>query len=127
MTLTRIHLFIFCILSFVGSRCPKYDNVPSTCTFVPDPKDPACCRVPQCQGTGTGVQGFTGSFVGYGRPPNVDPTSLSNTAYGSKYCGASTLTGLILKWIKTYHSKVVTLWNVCVVFFCLYVVEQPLS
>ncbi|XP_053401477.1 uncharacterized protein LOC123550590 isoform X2 [Mercenaria mercenaria] len=64
-------------------RCPKYDNVPSTCTFVADPKDPQCCRVPQCQGTGQGVQGFTGSFVGYGRPPNVDPTSLAKTGYGS--------------------------------------------
>ncbi|XP_060600216.1 uncharacterized protein LOC132753729 isoform X4 [Ruditapes philippinarum] len=64
-------------------RCPKYDNVPSTCTFVADPKDPSCCRVPQCQGTGSGVQGFTGSFVGYGRPPSFSPTSLAKTGYGS--------------------------------------------
>lgn len=75
---------------FTIYRCPKYDNVPSTCTFVVDPKDPKCCRVPQCQGTatgtgGSGVQGFTGSFVGYGRPPNVDPTTLAKTGYGSNY------------------------------------------
>ena len=72
-------------------RCVKYDNVPVSCTFVPDPKDPSCCRVPSCQGTsgtgtsGTGVpQGFTGSFVGYGRPPNIDPSTLATTGYRSK-------------------------------------------
>ncbi|WAR30009.1 LOW QUALITY PROTEIN: hypothetical protein MAR_003577 [Mya arenaria] len=37
-------------------RCPKYTNVPSTCTFVADPKDPQCCRVPQCQNAGGNEQ-----------------------------------------------------------------------
>ena len=30
------------------TRCTKYDSIPSTCTMIPDPKDPQCCQVPQC-------------------------------------------------------------------------------
>ncbi|WAR12949.1 SAS-like protein [Mya arenaria] len=67
-------------------RCPKYDNVPSTCTFVVDPKDPQCCRVPQCQNAGgnVGTSGFTGSFTGYGHPVNILPSQISNTGYSNK-------------------------------------------
>ena len=88
-------------------RCPKYTNVPVTCTFVADPKDPTCCRVPSCQGTGTGTgtgtgstgsgpggvgvpQSFSGSFTGYGRPPNFSPSTLAQTGYSSKQSFFST-------------------------------------
>lgn len=71
-----------CIFSF---RCPKYENVPSTCSFVADPRDPQCCRVPQCQdSTGTSITGFTGSFTGYGRPNDLDLSSISSTGYSRK-------------------------------------------
>ncbi|KAH3775135.1 hypothetical protein DPMN_176532, partial [Dreissena polymorpha] len=67
-------------------RCPKYDNVPATCSFVADPKDPQCCRVPQCQNAGgtVGTSGFSGSFIGYGRPQNILPSQLNNTGYSNK-------------------------------------------
>ena len=72
--------------SFSCCRCPKYDNVPSTCTFVADPKDPQCCRVPQCQDStgGVGVSGFTGSFTGYGRPGDIDLSTITGSGYSRK-------------------------------------------
>lgn len=33
---------------YVQFRCPTYTNIPPTCTFVTDPDDPTCCRIPQC-------------------------------------------------------------------------------
>ncbi|XP_060063144.1 kielin/chordin-like protein [Ylistrum balloti] len=29
-------------------RCAKFPNLPNTCTLTADPKDPQCCKVPQC-------------------------------------------------------------------------------
>ncbi|WAR12448.1 SAS-like protein [Mya arenaria] len=42
-----------CVNAMVGyhqcsPRCPQFFNVPAGCTEVPDPNDPACCKVPQC-------------------------------------------------------------------------------
>ncbi|XP_052786263.1 uncharacterized protein LOC128221703 [Mya arenaria] len=67
-------------------RCPKYTNVPSTCTFVADPKDPQCCRVPQCQNAGgnVGTTGFVGAFTGYGHPTSITSGMISHTSYNSK-------------------------------------------
>ncbi|XP_052786256.1 cell death abnormality protein 1-like, partial [Mya arenaria] len=67
-------------------RCPKYTNVPSTCTFVADPKDPQCCRVPQCQNAGgnVGTTGFVGAFTGYGHPTSIISGQISHTSYNSK-------------------------------------------
>ncbi|XP_060081054.1 uncharacterized protein LOC132560404 [Ylistrum balloti] len=72
-------------------RCASYPNLPSSCTLVPDPKDPQCCQVPRCYpGTGGNptinpssgpvlVTGFPGKVTGFGqttRPPvTVPPTS----------------------------------------------------
>jgi hypothetical protein len=60
-----------------------------------NPKDPTCCRVPQCSVTGTVGQGtsgfnpagFTGSFTGYGKPPSLtgSGSQISQTGYSSMY------------------------------------------
>ena len=34
-------------------RCAQYTNVGANCEFVPDPKDPSCCQMPECYVTGT--------------------------------------------------------------------------
>ncbi|OPL07255.1 hypothetical protein AM593_00069, partial [Mytilus galloprovincialis] len=65
-------------------RCKSYSNTPSYCTLVPDPKDPQCCTVPQCQlipDNATPTPGiFTppvpvfGSFTGSAPNPTPQPT-----------------------------------------------------
>ncbi|KAK7115067.1 hypothetical protein V1264_001009 [Littorina saxatilis] len=40
-----------------SDRCKTYDTVPAGCTLVVDPKDPTCCKVPQCAPT-PGPLGF---------------------------------------------------------------------
>ncbi|XP_076111939.1 uncharacterized protein LOC143080127 isoform X2 [Mytilus galloprovincialis] len=65
-------------------RCNSYSNTPSYCTLVPDPKDPQCCTVPQCQlipDNATPTPGiFTppvpvfGSFTGSAPNPTPQPT-----------------------------------------------------
>ncbi|GFR69731.1 collagen alpha-4(VI) chain [Elysia marginata] len=52
-----------------SQRCPVYNNLPSTCTLIPDPSD-ACCKKPSCTGTLT-------PLISSGRPtisPTLDPT-----------------------------------------------------
>lgn len=51
------------------NRCPKYDNIPSSCIMVADPNDPNCCQAPQCNNVTAGVQG---SITGSGHPPTVN-------------------------------------------------------
>nr|KAG5704543.1 hypothetical protein BaRGS_003854 [Batillaria attramentaria] len=57
--------------------------------MVPDPKDPQCCKMPECDSaTGTGGSltggnsplGFTGTFQGTGRPAGAN---IQNTGYRS--------------------------------------------
>ena len=57
---------MYCILK---NRCPKYDNIPSSCIMVADPNDPNCCQAPQCNNVTAGVQG---SITGSGHPPTVN-------------------------------------------------------
>lgn len=76
-------------------RCGKFENIPLGCQYVPDPKDPTCCRVPQCSVTGTVGQGtsgfnpagFSGSFTGYGKPPALtgSGSQISQTGYSSRH------------------------------------------
>ncbi|XP_046570033.1 uncharacterized protein LOC124278355 [Haliotis rubra] len=65
-------------------RCTKYDNIQSSCLMVPDPKDPSCCKKPQCP-VPTPAPGVTptpgfisvtpvpGYINGYGKPPTMAP------------------------------------------------------
>ncbi|GFO24026.1 collagen alpha-5(vi) chain [Plakobranchus ocellatus] len=78
------------------ARCPDYTNVPLGCTRVPDPKDPACCKIPDCGtatatggGTtgGTNPVGFAGTVTGYGRP--ADPNSITGYRNGCLYKGVA--------------------------------------
>ncbi|KAJ8302509.1 hypothetical protein KUTeg_018905 [Tegillarca granosa] len=78
----------------------KFSNIPLGCTYVADPNDPQCCRIPQCtvtgsvgsgtSGTSSGQSptGYTGSITGYGRPQpgtaNFNP-NITTTGY-SKAC-----------------------------------------
>jgi len=66
--------------SFYFFRCAQYNNISSDCTMVADPKDPTCCKVPQCipvPGPGKtvptdkpfSVTGVQGVVFGYGTPP----------------------------------------------------------
>ena len=61
-------------------RCNTYDNLPSTCTLIPDPNDPTCCQVPQCTTPTPGpnqpvtVKGQPGSFTGFGITETLPPT-----------------------------------------------------
>ncbi|KAK7493781.1 hypothetical protein BaRGS_00014922 [Batillaria attramentaria] len=68
-------------------KCASYTNVPLGCRMVPDPKDPQCCKMPECDSaTGTGGSltggnsplGFTGTFQGTGRPAGAN---IQNTGY----------------------------------------------
>ncbi|XP_041376878.1 uncharacterized protein LOC121389349 [Gigantopelta aegis] len=55
-------------------RCPEYKNIPTVgCTLVPDPKDPVCCKIPECHFTPT-----SGSIMGHGNPPTLPPGSFVN-------------------------------------------------
>ncbi|GFR68031.1 collagen alpha-5(VI) chain, partial [Elysia marginata] len=79
------------------NRCPDYTNVPLGCTRVPDPKDPACCKIPDCGTatatgggggtTGTNPVGFAGTVTGYGQP--ADPNSITGRRNGCLYKGVS--------------------------------------
>ncbi|XP_078338507.1 uncharacterized protein LOC111134355 isoform X1 [Crassostrea virginica] len=63
-----------------SQRCNTYDNLPSTCTLIPDPNDPTCCQVPQCTTPTPGpnqpvtVKGQPGSFTGFGITETLPPT-----------------------------------------------------
>lgn len=77
------------------NRCPDYNNVPLGCTRVPDPKDPQCCKIPDCGavtgtsggGTTTGLSpaGFSGTITGYGKPP--DSNSVTGFRNGCLFKG----------------------------------------
>ncbi|XP_035826806.1 uncharacterized protein LOC101848762 [Aplysia californica] len=77
------------------NRCPDYNNVPISCTRVPDPKDPQCCKIPDCGavtgtsggGTTTGLSpvGFSGTITGYGKPP--DRNSITGFRNGCLFKG----------------------------------------
>ena len=58
----------------VYCRCLEYENVAESCKFVPDPRDPGCCMMPECPTTGT---------------PDPYPTP----ALPGKYTGHSMTTG----------------------------------
>jgi hypothetical protein len=55
-------------------RCLEYENVAESCRFIPDPRDPGCCVMPECPTTGT---------------PDPSPTP----AIPGKYTGHSMTTG----------------------------------
>ncbi|KAJ8302722.1 LOW QUALITY PROTEIN: hypothetical protein KUTeg_019118 [Tegillarca granosa] len=65
-------------------RCRKYISLPSTCTLVPDPNDPSCCKVPSCSFVTPSIPptpGFisqptppSGIITGYGKVPTPMPT-----------------------------------------------------
>ncbi|XP_060570089.1 uncharacterized protein LOC132728460 isoform X2 [Ruditapes philippinarum] len=44
-------------------RCAKYPNLPPTCTLVPDPKDPTCCKVASCPTPPTSVPPTPGYLI----------------------------------------------------------------
>ncbi|XP_076470008.1 uncharacterized protein LOC143300296 [Babylonia areolata] len=47
-------------------RCAKFDNMPAGCTMVPDPRDPTCCKIPDCPLVPVG--GVTPTVSGFLRP-----------------------------------------------------------
>lgn len=65
---------------FSFSRCNTYDNLPSSCTLIPDPNDPTCCQVPHCETPTPGpnqpvtIKGQPESFTGYGITETLPPT-----------------------------------------------------
>ncbi|XP_053376973.1 uncharacterized protein LOC123528762 [Mercenaria mercenaria] len=78
-----------------NDRCAKYDTIPSNCTLVPDPSNPACCKVPQCiplpvpgTATPTGppvtVTGVTGKITGT-LPPGVNGNRSTCVYQGRMY------------------------------------------
>ncbi|XP_070202959.1 uncharacterized protein [Littorina saxatilis] len=52
-------------------RCAKFQGIPAGCTSVPDPKDPSCCKVPECPLSPSQGPSFTGS--GFVRPSITPP------------------------------------------------------
>ena len=44
-------------------RCAKYPNLPPSCTLVPDPKDPTCCKVASCPTPPTSVPPTPGYLI----------------------------------------------------------------
>ena len=38
---------------YLSCRCPEYENTPDNCRFVPDPRDPSCCVMPECPSSTT--------------------------------------------------------------------------
>ncbi|CAC5419109.1 COL6A [Mytilus coruscus] len=91
-------------------RCGKFENIPLGCQYVPDPKDPTCCRVPQCSVTGTVGQGtsgfnpagFSGSFTGYGKPPALSGSGSQISQTG--YSNACIYKGRIHQQGETWHD-----------------------
>lgn len=55
------------------SRCAQYPNIAPSCIMVPDPNDPKCCQIPQCDQTNPNQpSGVTGSITGTN--PTAAPT-----------------------------------------------------
>ncbi|OWF53570.1 Cartilage matrix protein [Mizuhopecten yessoensis] len=46
-----------------SERCAAFPKLPASCQLVPDPKDPFCCKVPECSFTPA-----NGTYTGYGYP-----------------------------------------------------------
>ncbi|KAJ8302983.1 hypothetical protein KUTeg_019379 [Tegillarca granosa] len=63
-----------------SDRCPQYQNIAPSCIMVPDPKDPTCCKVPDCNTqtpnllnpNPTPPSGIFGSITGV-NPPQTTP------------------------------------------------------
>eukprot|EP00106_Octopus_bimaculoides_P011558 XP_014779000.1 PREDICTED: cysteine-rich motor neuron 1 protein-like [Octopus bimaculoides] len=49
-------------------RCPGYSSIPTTCKLKPDPKDPKCCKMPDCQSSNKLVP-LRSLRNGFGRSP----------------------------------------------------------
>lgn len=50
---------------FLNHRCAVFNNVPVSCSLVPDPSDPSCCKIPSCKSAGTTP------LVGINTPPTT--------------------------------------------------------
>ncbi|CAI9721272.1 type VI, alpha [Octopus vulgaris] len=54
-------------------RCPGYSSIPTTCKLKPDPKDPKCCKMPDCQSSSKLVP-LRSLRNGFGRSPRPVPS-----------------------------------------------------
>ncbi|KAK7505814.1 hypothetical protein BaRGS_00003085, partial [Batillaria attramentaria] len=80
-------------------RCPTYLNVAPDCILAPDPKDPLCCKAPQCTpptNINTPPKGVLGQVEGYGLPPTPTPSPgapIPTQEHVCVYKGSSYTTG----------------------------------